>query len=43
MAPRCAHCECTVVGHGVEVSGKIYCCAHCAKHDSAKGVTDRLG
>jgi len=30
-----------VIGHGVEVKDKIYCCAHCAKHAGAKGVSDR--
>lgn len=38
-APTCAHCQCKVVGHGVEVGGKIYCGAHCAQH--ASGVKDR--
>ena len=32
LAPRCAHCGCKVVGHGMEAAGKIYCCAHCATH-----------
>jgi hypothetical protein len=41
MAPRCAHCECHVIGHGVEAQGKIYCCAHCAKHEGVKGLADR--
>lgn len=41
MAPRCAHCNCRVIGHGVEAQGKIYCCAHCATHEGAKGVKDR--
>jgi hypothetical protein len=41
MAPTCAHCNCRIVGHGVETGGKIYCCAHCAKHESATGVRDR--
>ena len=41
MAPRCAHCECHVIGHGVEAKGKIYCCAHCAKHEGVKGLVDR--
>ena len=41
MAPRCAHCQCRVIGRGVEAKGKIYCCAHCAKHDGARGVSDR--
>ena len=41
MAPRCAHCDCRVIGHGIEASGKIYCCAHCAKHSGVSGVSDR--
>ena len=39
MAPRCAHCDCAIVGHGVEAGGKIYCCAHRAGHTG--GVRDR--
>jgi hypothetical protein len=31
LAPRCAHCDCTVIGHGVERGPTIYCCAHCAE------------
>ncbi|HKX70688.1 MAG TPA: hypothetical protein VJM75_05640 [Acidimicrobiales bacterium] len=31
MAPRCEHCDCAVIGHGVEVEGRFYCCAHCAR------------
>jgi Rieske Fe-S protein len=31
MAPICEHCGCKVIGHGVEVDGRFYCCAHCAK------------
>ncbi len=30
--PRCEHCDCRIVGHGVEVDGAMYCCAHCARH-----------
>lgn len=41
MAPRCAHCQCHVIGHGVEAGGAVYCCAHCAKHSGVKGVSDR--
>lgn len=32
MAPRCAHCECAVIGHGVEATGSVFCCEHCARH-----------
>jgi hypothetical protein len=41
MAPRCAHCQCRVVGHGVEAQGRIFCCAHCAKHEGVHTVSDR--
>ena len=41
LAPRCAHCDCRVIGHGVEAAGKIFCCAHCAKHEGIKGLKDR--
>lgn len=42
MAPRCAHCECTIVGHGVETADAIYCCAHCAKHEGETRLRDRV-
>lgn len=32
MAPRCEHCGCAIVGHGVQVGEQTYCCAHCARH-----------
>ncbi|HIW66852.1 MAG TPA: hypothetical protein H9878_01740 [Candidatus Dietzia merdigallinarum] len=38
MAPTCSHCSCRILGHGVEVDGTFYCCAHCAEHS---GVADR--
>lgn len=41
MAPRCAHCQCRVSGHGVEAGGKIFCCAHCAKHEGVSELKDR--
>jgi hypothetical protein len=41
MAPRCAHCDCRVIGHGVEAAGKIYCFAHCARHEGVRNVSDR--
>ena len=36
LAPLCAHCQCRIIGHGVEVDGIIFCCAHCAR---AAGVS----
>ena len=34
LAPRCAHCGCRIIGHGLEENGMTYCCAHCAEHAS---------
>jgi hypothetical protein len=41
LAPVCSHCGCRVVGHGVEVEGVVFCCAHCAKEKGMQGVKDR--
>lgn len=41
MAPKCEHCGCRIVGHGVEGGGKIFCCAHCARLSNVQGVSDR--
>ncbi|SHG99319.1 Prokaryotic metallothionein [Streptoalloteichus hindustanus] len=38
LAPLCEHCKCRIIGHGVEVEGRFFCCAHCAR----KGA-DTLG
>lgn len=32
LAPLCSHCQCRIIGHGVETNGKMFCCMHCAKH-----------
>jgi len=41
IAPICEHCNCRVIGHGVEVSGRFFCCAHCAKAATSADVKDR--
>ena len=41
LAPRCAHCDCRVIGHGVEERGRIFCCAHCAHAARGAEVRDR--
>ena len=41
MAPTCAHCQCRILGHGVEADGQIYCCAHCARRSGHAEVADR--
>jgi hypothetical protein len=41
LAPRCAKCDCRVIGHGVEEGGRIFCCANCAQAAGAKQLRDR--
>jgi phage terminase large subunit GpA-like protein len=41
MAPVCDHCQCRILGHGVESSGAIYCCAHCARESGDSQLADR--
>lgn len=41
LAPRCEHCGCRVMGHGVQAQGRIYCCAHCARATGNQGLHDR--
>jgi hypothetical protein len=41
LAPRCDHCDCTILGHGVESDGSYYCCAHCARSAGEAGLRDR--
>lgn len=41
LAPHCEHCDCTVIGHGVESDGHIYCCVRCAEQCGEEGLRDR--
>jgi hypothetical protein len=41
LAPRCEHCGCAILGHGVEAGGSIFCCAHCAEAEDVTGLRDR--
>jgi len=42
VAPTCTHCNCRIVGHGIEAGGKFYCCASCAKMSGMEGARDRV-
>jgi hypothetical protein len=43
LAPICEHCGCKVIGHGTEVDGRFFCCAHCARAATGAGdVQDRV-
>jgi hypothetical protein len=41
LAPTCAHCNCRILGHGMEKGGRMFCCAHCASATGAKEMRDR--
>jgi hypothetical protein len=38
LAPRCQHCGCAIIGHGVESDGRMFCCAHCAQQMGVQQV-----
>ena len=41
LAPLCEHCNCRIIGHGVEADGRMFCCAHCADASGISAVKDR--
>ena len=43
LAPRCAHCNGMIIGHGVETDDRYFCCAHCAESAGVAGLRDRIG
>ncbi len=43
LAPRCANCQCAIIGHGAESRGEFYCCVHCAEQMGVEGLADRTG
>jgi hypothetical protein len=42
LAPRCVHCGCTIIGHGLESAGTFYCCGNCASAAGVRGLEDRV-
>jgi hypothetical protein len=42
IAPRCAHCQCRIIGHGTEAGGKMFCSAHCAHSAGFESMRDRI-
>ena len=42
FAPKCEHCGCKVIGHGIEAAGKFFCCANCARESGTTGARDRV-
>jgi hypothetical protein len=46
LAPVCPHCNCRIVGHGVEADGKIFCCVPLrtrVRHNAVEGPRLRVG
>jgi hypothetical protein len=41
LAPKCSHCGCRIIGHGVEAGGSFFCCAHCAEKQGVSEMVDR--
>ncbi len=41
LAPHCARCGMTIIGHGVEAGGAFFCCAHCAREAGVSALQDR--
>lgn len=35
LAPRCAHCGCRVIGHGVQSEHAVFCCDYCMREYGA--------
>ena len=42
LAPKCAHCQCSIIGHGMEANGVYFCCAHCASQQGVHDLADRV-
>jgi hypothetical protein len=40
VAPKCHHCGCNVIGHGIEAGDAVFCCAHCARHEGVMTAVD---
>jgi hypothetical protein len=41
LAPTCEHCGVRIIGHGLEKSGRMFCCDHCAEHEGVQELRDR--
>ena len=42
LAPTCTHCGCRIIGHGMEMNGVFFCCAHCADQYGIHEFEDRV-
>ena len=42
LAPVCDHCGCRIIGHGMAAGERMFCCAHCAKHEGVEELVDQV-
>jgi hypothetical protein len=42
LAPKCSTCGMRIIGHGLEKSGTMFCCDHCAEKAGVKELRDRV-
>jgi len=42
LAPICAHCQCRIIGHGIEADNVCFCCAHCAQESGVVEAVDHV-
>jgi hypothetical protein len=42
LAPTCRQCGNRIIGHGIEATGHIYCCAHCTRLDGISDAVDHV-
>lgn len=42
LAPRCAHCDTRIIGHGMQDRDFTYCCAHCARLEGRSSMRDNI-
>jgi hypothetical protein len=42
IAPRCAHCGCTILGHGIDADTETYCCSNCARDHGIQAARDNV-
>lgn len=42
LAPKCEHCGVKILGHGIQMTKKMFCCAHCARAEGYDGAVDHV-
>lgn len=42
LAPICDHCQCRILGHGLQADGRFFCCAHCARQRGHERLVDHV-